>query len=101
MDDPGDTARELQLELNPDSSLKRIKLTSTTTEADDLQSIGTALQGVQTELDEIKALEPAKTNPIDEANADLRRQIINKMLEANRAAVAEGKAPPYNDISLP
>lgn len=94
-------SRELQIELNSDSSLKRVKLSSTSTAAEDLQSIGTALQGVKTELKEIHESKKTPPNATDTKSEDLRREIVNKMLEANRDAVANGQPPPYNDVKLP
>ena len=91
--------RELQVDLNSDTTVQRVKLSSQSTAATDLESIATALDTAKADVKEIKEDQAArKKDPVAEANADLKEETINLMLKANRDAILAGKDLPFPDI---
>lgn len=89
--------RGLEVELHPDSSLKRAKITSTSTLASDLEGLTEATTSIREELE---AYEERNEEPdaLDEQNDALRRELLNLMLQANIDAHLAGETLPYPEV---
>lgn len=98
------TTRELQVELHPDSTLKRVKLASEVEAEEQLTGIAEALTGVGSAVGDLRAARAAAKaadepkDPVVAESEELERQIRLLMLKANKEAVARGEPLPYPDL---
>ena len=63
-----------------------------------LTSTSEAIETVTDALKEAGAPGEEPNDPLDDANDQLRREVLNMMLEANRAALERGDPIPYPDV---
>lgn len=91
--------RRLEVELHPDSSLKRAKISSTSSLGDDLSSLASA---AKTYGETSRAIEEAEAEPepVQAENDALLREIRNLMLKANLDALQRGEPLPYPEVGL-
>ncbi len=89
--------REIAVELNATGGMKKYSFGTDSNVDEALKSIASAASSVGAIRKDIESANtPAATpDPLDQANDELRRQIINDMLKANQAAAAAGAPLPY------
>jgi hypothetical protein len=92
-------SNKLEVELHPDSSLKRVKAGSTSTAADQVGALMLATKEVGTA---IKAINDSKQAPDPTAaeNEALVNEIRNLMLQANLKAIQNGQPLPYPEVGV-
>lgn len=90
------TTRELQVELHPNTTLKRVKVGS---EAQ-TEQLFTDLTNVATQATAIRAtLKNEKQDPQDKANADTAKKLCTDMLNTNAADASAGRALTYEGLT--
>jgi hypothetical protein len=87
------TSRSLEVELHPDTTVKRVKIDSKATIDEGLNNLTEAA----TQVGELrKALQKKEPPPaLDAENEKLQREILNLMLRTNVEAIRRGEQPPY------
>ncbi len=92
--------RRLEVELHPDASLKRAKITSTSSSAADLETLAAATKSVKDAMAAAQPPPPLVPDPVAGENAELLKALFNLMLKANLAAAEAGEPLPYPDIEF-
>lgn len=89
--------RSLNVEI-ADGMLKSYSFASDANIDEGLSSAGQAIKTVSEAIEEARDPGEAPPDPLDDANDRLRREVLNMMLEANRAALERGDPLPYPDV---
>ena len=91
-------SRDLSITLNPDSTLKEVKLNSETQVAKGVEDLNKSVENVGKTVGEIKeAQAQKKKDPVEGENESLKKELLNLMLKANKDAAAQGQPLPYPD----
>jgi len=88
--------RQLEVDLHGDSSVKRVKVTSSQQLPEALESLAGAAKSAG---DVRKNL--ASPDPLVNENTSIELQLKNLMLQANLNAIGQGIDPPYPGIGVP
>jgi len=91
--------RQLEVDLNGDSSVKRVKVTSAQQLPEALESLASAAKSAGNVQKNLAS--PASPNPLMNENTSIELQLKNLMLQANLNAIKQGIAPPYPGIGVP
>lgn len=92
-------SRQLEVDLHGDSTVKRVKVTSTQQLPEALESLAGAAKSagdIQKNL-----ATPTSPNPLVDENTSIEIQLKNLMLQANLNAIRQGIAPPYPGVGVP
>ena len=88
-------SQELTVALHPSGVISEYKLTSTQEVSDTLKGVADVAKGVNEKLD---AIEPKSKDPVEVENSQLKLEIFNRMLKANRDALVNGQPLPFPDL---
>lgn len=96
------STRRLEVELHPYSTLKRVKVTSSSSVDSDLTALAAATKSA---AEAAKAIEEANKpgeveDPLEAENDAFLQEIRNLMLRANLRALKAGEPLPYPDIGV-
>jgi len=95
------STRELKVELNPDTTLKRVRISSESQSgksSDSLSSAGGTIASAAQSVLAIRAAQPTATGAENQA---LQEQVLNLMLKANKNAIDKGQPLPYPALVAP
>jgi hypothetical protein len=96
------STKSLNLTLHPNGGLKKAEFSTESQASENLDAFAGALDTWVAAQEKIAGIEKANApaNELDTENTELKRQLLNAMLQANLQAVAEGKPLPFPQLLL-
>lgn len=89
---------KLMLDVHPSGTVKKLRFERVDTGSQSLSNSAGAISAAAAKQRELEAEEEDPGNPVDAENAELQRQLLNLMLQANIEAAQNGRELPFPGV---